>query len=253
MIAFAYGCISPVILPVAAAYFLGALIVYKKQILYVYIPTYESGGRLFPIVCDRTLFGLIISQLTFIGYSLIRKGKWQPLFLAPLPFITLYMMHYFRAHYANPSLKLSLERAIELDHRADIEASGGSDDETYTPGAAATKLRGRFSEDFYRQPVLTVEAGRPLPYRRLEGPDELTTIAWSKLDGETSRYQRMLDGNKKGTASGLQAAKGQNSGQRRLELTRSLVDDEVLNSSRSGDGVPSNNGGKKVWFGREIV
>jgi len=259
MVAFAYACISPVILPVAAAYFLGALIVYKKQILYVYAPTYESGGRLFPVVCDRTLFGLIISQLTFIGYSLIRKGKWQPLFLAPLPFITLYMMYYFRAHYANPSLKLSLERAIELDHRADIKASGGNDDETYTPRAAAMKLKEKFSEDFYRQPVLTAEAGRPLPYRRKEGPDQLTKIAWSKLDGETSRYQRMLDGNKTGAISGLRAAKEQNSAQRRLDIHRSLFDhyslNEILTSTESGDGGNSDDkSGKQVSFGpREIV
>lgn len=259
MIAFAYGCISPVILPVAAAYFLGALIVYKKQILYVYAPTYESGGRLFPIVCDRTLFGLIISQLTFIGYSLIRKGKWQPLFLVPLPFFTLYMMYYFRAHYANPSLKLSLERAIELDHRADIKASGGNDDDVaYTPSAAATKLKEKFSEDFYRQPVLTARAGRPLPYRRKDGADELTKIAWSKLDGETSRYQRMLDENKTGTTSGLGAAKEQNSGQRRLDVHRSLVDnyslDEELDSSGSGDGANVDRRTKQVSFGpREIV
>ena len=259
MIAFAYACISPVILPVAAAYFLGALIVYKKQILYVYAPTYESGGRLFPIVCDRTLFGLIISQLTFIGYSLIRKGKWQPLFLVPLPFITLYMMYYFRAHYANPSLKLSLERAIELDHRADIKASGGNDDDvTYTPSAAATKLKEKFSEDFYRQPVLTAEAGRPLPYRRKDGADELTKIAWSKLDGDTSRYQRMLDGNRTGTTSGLRAAKEQNSGQRRLDVNRSLVDnyslDEELDSGVSGDGANADKSAKQVSFGpREIV
>ena len=104
------------------------------------------------------------------------------------------MMYYFRAHYANPSLKLSLERAIELDHRADIKASDGNgDDVAYTPSAAATKLKEKFSEDFYRQPVLTARAGRPLPYRRKDGADELTKIAWSKLDGETSRYQRMLD------------------------------------------------------------
>lgn len=52
-----------------AAYFYFASLVYKKQALYVYTPTYESGGILFPQAIRKTMFGLIISQATFIGYS----------------------------------------------------------------------------------------------------------------------------------------------------------------------------------------
>jgi len=246
MIAFAYACISPIILPVTAAYFLGALVVYKKQVLYVYSPTYESGGRLFPIVCDRTLVGLIISQLTFIGYSLIREGKWQPLFLSPLPCVTLYMMYYFRFHYAKPSLKLSFERAVELDHRADIKASGGSD-ESYTPNASMATLKETFKDDFYRQPVLTAEAGRPLPYRRKDGMDELTANALKQLEGGTSRYQMMLD-EKQGTTSGIAATK--NSARRKLDV--SLADSFPLDApSTDTHDTPSR---KHVAFEpREIV
>ena len=77
VICFTYACISPVILIFGAFYFVGALMVYKKQVLYVYSPSYESGGKLFPIVCDRTIVGLICGQLTFIGYSIIRGGHYQ--------------------------------------------------------------------------------------------------------------------------------------------------------------------------------
>lgn len=62
---------------VGAVYFFFALIVYKKQSLYVYTPTYDSGGSLFPQSVGKTLFALLISQLTFIGYTLIRKGGLQ--------------------------------------------------------------------------------------------------------------------------------------------------------------------------------
>ena len=68
MICFTYSCISPVILPVGAIYFIGALLVYKKQALFVFKPVHESGGLSFPPAITRTLVGLICGQLTFIGY-----------------------------------------------------------------------------------------------------------------------------------------------------------------------------------------
>jgi Uncharacterized integral membrane protein len=77
VICFTYACISPFILIFGALYFIGALMVYKKQVLYVYSPSYESGGSLFPLVCDRTIVGLICGQLTFMGYSIIRGGHYQ--------------------------------------------------------------------------------------------------------------------------------------------------------------------------------
>jgi len=77
VICFTYACISPFILIFGALYFIGALMVYKKQVLYVYTPSYESGGSLFPLVCDRTIIGLICGQLTFMGYSIIRGGHHQ--------------------------------------------------------------------------------------------------------------------------------------------------------------------------------
>ena len=77
IICFTYACISPLVLPVGSLYFFVALLVYKKQALYVYSPTYESGGKMFPQAVSKTLFALVISQLTFIGYTLIRKGVFQ--------------------------------------------------------------------------------------------------------------------------------------------------------------------------------
>lgn len=77
IICFTYACITPFVLCFGAVYFAVALLVYKKQALYVYTPTYESGGRMFPQAISKTIFALLISQLTFIGYSLIRKAVFQ--------------------------------------------------------------------------------------------------------------------------------------------------------------------------------
>jgi len=68
VICFTYTCISPVILPVGAIYFGFAFIVYKKQIMYLYTPRFESGGASFPLAMHRTLVGMICGQITLIGY-----------------------------------------------------------------------------------------------------------------------------------------------------------------------------------------
>lgn len=77
VICFTYACICPIILPVGAVFFAFALMVYKKQLLYVYTPVYESGGALFPDVCQKTLYGLVTAQLTFIGYTIIRGCRYE--------------------------------------------------------------------------------------------------------------------------------------------------------------------------------
>lgn len=142
--------------------------VYKKQVLYVYTPAYESGGSLFPLVCDRTIIGLICGQLTFIGYSTIRGGHYQPIFLLPLLYFTVQFMYHFRVHYAEPSKRLTLERAMQLDDEfRQIEIEG---DNCKTSGPPQKY----FSKDHYKQPVLTEKFGQPMFYR--QGVNDTLTL-----------------------------------------------------------------------------
>ena len=134
-ICFVYSCISPIILPVGAGFFLCSWLIYKNQILLVFNPTYESGGTMFPMACHRTLIGLVCGQLTLIGYSIMREGFYQALIMFPLPLITIKMMDVFRKLYVIPGMCVSVERAVELD--------------------AQTSVRETFSTAVYRQPVLT--------------------------------------------------------------------------------------------------
>ena len=116
--------------------------VYKKQSLYVYSPTYESGGRMFPQALKKTLFALLLSQLTFIGYTLIRKGLLQVALLMPLPFLTVFFSIHMNNRYVRPSKKLSLERAVIIDR---LESEDPPN----------------FSDVTYQQPVLTEGASVP--------------------------------------------------------------------------------------------
>jgi len=142
VICFVYSCISPIILPVGAVFFLGSWLVYKNHILIVYNPIYESGGTMFPMACHRTLIGLVCGQLTLIGYSIMRFGFYQALTMFPLPLITVKMMDVFRKLYVVPGMCISVEQAVELD-------------------AAQKHVQSSFSPDVYRQPVLTEKIAEP--------------------------------------------------------------------------------------------
>mmetsp|Transcript_28604 Transcript_28604/g.77462 ORF Transcript_28604/g.77462 Transcript_28604/m.77462 type:complete len:1097 (+) Transcript_28604:157-3447(+) len=203
MIIFTYVVICPMILPFGALYFGFSLIVYKKQILYVYQPVFESGGAMFPGVLQKTVFSLALGQLTFIGYLFTRKAIIEGLFLLPLPFGTIWIMHYFDRHYGKSSTKLSLERAREYDRVSEWLAAnrsprsrendvkgfnfdkGQHPKEEHLYGIEGRRLQ--FQKDSYRQPVLTRRPMIPKNYRRGQ-PDPEAEICTQRIRDMKKRY-----------------------------------------------------------------
>lgn len=180
VIVFTYAIICPVILPFGLVYFLGALVVYKKQILYVYSPLYESGGAMFPIAIQRTLFGLVCGQMTLLGYTVTRHCYYQPLALIPLPIITLWVMNYFSKTFAIPSTSLSMERARHYDRSMNVKGDSQNLDplDSHTDRTVQNiETRQRtFDKNSYRQPVLTEIAALPWMYRRGFDDDETVNV-----------------------------------------------------------------------------
>ena len=140
--------------------------VYKKQALYVYTSLYESGGAMFPDACDCVLFGLLCSQTVLIGYTVIRQCFYEPIWLMPLPFITLWVTRYFRRNYAAAAKHLSFERAVERDRLSDLKAKLKHDGIVMSPTMGFDERMERFDSKLYRQPVLTEAFLEPMPYRR---------------------------------------------------------------------------------------
>jgi len=227
--------------------------VYKKQLLYVYTPVYESGGALFPDVCQKTLYGLVTAQLTFIGYTIIRGCRYEvraccycavlslslqmphmcsccrpkSVFLLPLPFLTIWVIGYFSEHYAKPSQQLSMERAKECDRISDLKAARRRGVPHQT-GQGVEERREEFDQSAYRQPVLTVHAVLPMDYRAGE-PDPVTETARRELRG-AGRYEFMSDNN-----SGLAGAS------RYLSNVHLKDGDDAVSSRTHRDAVSSRN------------
>lgn len=72
-----YACIAPVILVPGLLFFGIAQVVYRHQLLYVYVAEFESGGAFFPVVFRRFVFALLTAQATMLGMFLLKNGLQQ--------------------------------------------------------------------------------------------------------------------------------------------------------------------------------
>ena len=115
IICMTYATIAPLISLFGAAYFGLALLVYKYQLLFVYIPKYESGGSFWHPCFRRSLISLLAGQLTLIGFMIVRAGVIEATLLVPLPFITLMFWRYCDDKMFKPTSVLSLFDALKED------------------------------------------------------------------------------------------------------------------------------------------
>ncbi|KAL3676401.1 hypothetical protein R1sor_026349 [Riccia sorocarpa] len=97
-ITLAYAVIAPLILPFGLIYFGVGWFVQRNQAQRVYVPEYETGGRMWPHIHSRILVGLFVSQITMLGYFGLKKFPYVFLLL-PLPFITLLFARICRKVY----------------------------------------------------------------------------------------------------------------------------------------------------------
>ncbi|KAI9122660.1 hypothetical protein K1719_006500 [Acacia pycnantha] len=79
-----YSVIAPLIIPFGVIYFGLGWLILRNQALKVYVPSYESYGRMWPHINNRILASLILFQLTMVGYFGVQKFVYAPL-LIPIP------------------------------------------------------------------------------------------------------------------------------------------------------------------------
>lgn len=83
-----YSCIAPLIIPFGALYFGLGWLVLRNQALKVYVPRYESYGRMWPHINNRILASMVLYQVTMFGYFGVQQFIYAPL-LIPLPILTV--------------------------------------------------------------------------------------------------------------------------------------------------------------------
>lgn len=115
IIAITYSFISPIIIPFAAIYFALGWVVYKYQIVHVFVQPFESGGVFWPIVYSRMSTCLLIAQLCLIGIFGLKEVPAQACLVIPMPIITLLFDRYIRTAIEAKLPSLPLETIVEID------------------------------------------------------------------------------------------------------------------------------------------
>ncbi|EFJ41164.1 hypothetical protein VOLCADRAFT_98840 [Volvox carteri f. nagariensis] len=86
---FMFGCafavVAPVILPCCWLFFMTGFVAYRYSVLYVYERSYESGGRMWPVLCNQ-MFGFLLLMEAFTGTVFLVNQAW---ILAGVTWVTL--------------------------------------------------------------------------------------------------------------------------------------------------------------------
>ncbi|KAF6136747.1 hypothetical protein GIB67_020069, partial [Kingdonia uniflora] len=118
LLGFTCSILAPLILPFLLVYFFLGYIVYRNQFLNVYITKYETGGDMWPIMHNTTIFSLVLAQIIALGVFGIKRSPIASGFIIPLVILTLLFNEYCRQRF-HPIFKssYSAQDLIEMDRR----------------------------------------------------------------------------------------------------------------------------------------
>ena len=110
-----YSIISPLILPFGLVHFAISYIILKYCLLYVYEMPWESGGKLWPLLFDQMMFGLIIQQVTLVGVFSIQYFALGAIVGAISIFPTIAFWIWMHKRFDQPALYGTLDDQLETN------------------------------------------------------------------------------------------------------------------------------------------
>ncbi|XP_039042573.1 CSC1-like protein RXW8 [Hibiscus syriacus] len=117
LIGFTYSIMQPTILPFLLVFFFLAFLVYRNQILNVYVPKYESGGEFWPVVHNAIIFTLLLMQVIALGIFGLKKSPVASGFVIPLIVLTLLFNEYCRQRFSPVFKRRPAQILIEMDQQ----------------------------------------------------------------------------------------------------------------------------------------
>lgn len=94
-----YFILAPLILPFLLVYFCMGYLVFRNQLLNVYAPKYETGGKFWPIIHNSTIFSLVLMHIIAIGLFGLKDLPLASSLTIPLPILTLLFNEYCRKRF----------------------------------------------------------------------------------------------------------------------------------------------------------
>ncbi|KAI5393412.1 CSC1-like protein RXW8 isoform X1 [Lathyrus oleraceus] len=144
---FTCSILAPLMLPFLLIYFFLAYLVYRNQILNVYITKYDSGGQYWPIAHNTTVFSLLVAQLIALGVFGIKRSTVASGFTIPLIIVTLLFHQYCRHRFLPVFKSYSAQILVDMDRK---DEDSGKMEEIYEQVRSA-----------YIQPTLVSPAPSP--------------------------------------------------------------------------------------------
>lgn len=112
-----YFFLAPLILPFVLAYFCLGYIVYSNQLINIYKPKFDTGGKFWPIVHDSTIFSLLLVQAIAVGLFGLKKLPLASSLTIPLLVLTLLFNAYCRKRFLPMFKGYSAESLIKKDRQ----------------------------------------------------------------------------------------------------------------------------------------
>ncbi|GAB4826773.1 hypothetical protein Ancab_033654 [Ancistrocladus abbreviatus] len=119
LLGFVFAILAPLILPSLLVYFCLAYLVYRNQILNVYLFEYDSGGRYWPIVQNTTIFSLVLGQIMVVGVLVLKKSTVCSGFTILLIGFTVLFNEYCRRRFHPVFNYIAAHVLIEMDQQDD--------------------------------------------------------------------------------------------------------------------------------------
>lgn len=112
-----FAILAPLILPLLLVYFCLAYLVYRNQLLNVYITHYDSGGKYWPVIQTSTIFSLVLAQIIAMGVFALKKSTVCLGFTIPLAICTCLFNEYCRRRFHPVFKNIAAEVLIDLDQQ----------------------------------------------------------------------------------------------------------------------------------------
>ncbi|KAG0494752.1 hypothetical protein HPP92_005746 [Vanilla planifolia] len=120
LLGFTCSIMAPLILPFLMVYFLLGYLVYRNQILNVYRTKYESGGQLWPVVHNATIFSLVLAQIISLGVFGLKNSPIAASFAIPLVICTLLFHEYCRKRFLPIFKNFSAQALVKMDREDEL-------------------------------------------------------------------------------------------------------------------------------------
>jgi hypothetical protein len=115
LVAITYSLIAPIIIPFATVYFALGFVVFKYQLVHVFVQKFESGGVFWPVVYSKMSSSLFIAQLCLVGILGLKEVPAQAVLVVPLPVLTLLFDRYIHGAIKEKLVSLPLPQMVEID------------------------------------------------------------------------------------------------------------------------------------------